>query len=84
MEFLRRMLSYAANFTCRLLLKTDLHEHTTNFRVYSRKCAETIVIDVNHDSYKWQIWAILAAKDHNYKVKEIPITLLRGLMGKPS
>lgn len=78
----RRAVSFTANFLCRLLFRTHLHEHTTYFRVYSRECAETVVKTVRCRRYEWAIASILAAKDHGFRIKESPITFVERKRGK--
>lgn len=78
----RTTVSYAANLLCRLLFRTKLHEHTSNFRVYSRRCSETIVANLHCEHYDWFIGSILLTKDHTYRIKEIPITFTNRIHGK--
>lgn len=78
----RKMISYGANLLCRTLLRTHLREHTTYYRVYSRKCAEIIAKGVQHDGYEFAIASILTAKDHNVKVREVPITFVDRTSGR--
>lgn len=78
----RSVLSYTANSLCRLLFRTGLQEHTTYFRVYSRKCAENAVRNVHCDRYEWAIASILVTKDHGLRIKEIPITFVNRISGK--
>jgi dolichol-phosphate mannosyltransferase len=79
---IRRMISYNANLLCRLLLRTGLHEHTNNFRVYSRKYAESLIEEVNCKGFEWFIVSILAAKSQDIKIKEVPITLVNRKKGR--
>jgi len=79
---LRKLMSTFANALCQLLFKTSLHDHTTNFRVYSRKCSETLMETLNNNGLEWQVLSILAAKKHKYRIKEVPITFKRRLNGK--
>ena len=78
----RSAISYAANLLCRLLFKTQLHDHTSNFRVYSRKCSEMITATLHCEHYDWLIGSILLARDHAYRIKEIPITFINRTHGK--
>lgn len=81
-DFFRRVVSYTANFLCRLLFRTGLQEHTTYFRIFSRKCAEAAVRNVHCDRYEWAIASILTTKDHGFRIKEVPITFLNRACGK--
>lgn len=78
----RSAVSYAANLLCRLLFRTQLHEHTSNFRVYSRRCSEVITATLHCEHYEWFIGSILIAKDNLYRIKEIPITFINRTHGK--
>jgi len=78
----RKMISYGANLLCRALLRTHLGEHTTYYRVYSRKCAEIVAKNVHHDGYEFAIASILTAKDHDVKIREVPITFVDRTGGK--
>jgi len=79
---IRRVISYVANLICRILLRTKLHDHTNNFRVYSRKYAQILVTEVHSNGFEWAISSILAAKGHEFRIKEVPITLLNRKKGK--
>ena len=81
-SFFRRTISYVANLFCGLFLRTYLNEHTTNFRVYSRKCAESIIAGLDCDGYEWFIGSILEAKDRNFSIREVPITFVQRVHGK--
>lgn len=72
----RRLISCAANLICKLLLRTPIRDCTGNFRVYSRKCAQTIVNSAESRGFEWVIEAMLVAKKHGFKVKEVPITFM--------
>lgn len=78
----RKTVSYIANILCRLLFRTGLHEHTTSFRVHSRKCAKAIVENTRSNGYEWFIESLLVAKDHGFKVREVPITFVNRTHGK--
>ncbi len=78
----RSAVSYAANLFCRLLFRTQLHEHTSNFRVYSRRCSETIIAHLHCEHYEWFIGSILLAKHHAYRIKEVPIIFINRIHGK--
>lgn len=72
-SFSRRMTSFVANSLCRIFLRTGLHENTTSFRVYSRECAETVVGNVSRNGYNWIINSVLVAKNHGFRIHEVPI-----------
>lgn len=78
----RRVASYTANLLCRLLLTTGLREHTTYFRVYSRRCAKIVTESVHCSRYEWAIGSLLVAKKHKLTIKEVPITFAKRTSGK--
>ena len=78
----RRLESFAANTLCNLLLRTHIKEHTTYFRVYSRRCADAIVKNALSKKFEFAIESILIAKDHNFTIKEVPITFINRAYGK--
>jgi len=78
----RRLESFAANTLCNLLLRTHIKEHTTSFRVYSRRCVVAIVKNAHSKKFEFAIEFILIAKDHNFAIKEVPIAFTERAYGK--
>lgn len=78
----RRLESFAANTLCNLLLRTHIKEHTTYFRVYSRRCAATIVKNARAKKFEFAIESILITRDHGFAIKEVPITFINRAYGK--
>jgi len=78
----RRFISLAANILYGKLLETKLHEHTTYFRVYSRRCAQTIALEIKCSGYEFGIVSILLCLDRGYTIKEVPITFTDRTRGK--
>lgn len=72
--FHRRLLSRGINTFYRLFLRTGLKENTTNYRVFSRACAQTLVSEVKCAGYELPILTILAAKDRGYRIREAPVS----------
>jgi dolichol-phosphate mannosyltransferase len=81
-SLLRKAESQGANLICKLLFRTRLSDHTSFFRVYSKKCAETIVNNSSYMGFEWSIGSILIAKDHGFKIIEIPVTFTDRTQGK--
>lgn len=69
----RRLVSRVANWICRFFFGTFIHEYTSNFRVYSRECAETIVNCTSSNGYEWVVEALFVATRHGFAVREVPI-----------
>jgi len=82
LSHLRKAESYGANLICKLLFRTGLSDHTSFFRVYSKKCAETIVKNSSYRGFEWSIGSILIAKDHGFKIKEFPVIFTDRTQGK--
>ena len=74
--FWRRIVSCVANLVCRMLLRMSVRDCTSNFRVYSRKCAEVIVNSAVQSGFEWVIEALLIAKKYQLAVKEVPIVFV--------
>ena len=72
----RRFLSWAANTLYRFLLRTKLHEHTTYYRVYSRRCAQAIATELECPGYEFSVASVLVCRDRGYRIKEVPITFV--------
>lgn len=80
--FHRRLISGGINAFYRFFLRTGLRENTTNYRVYSRNCAETLVEQVKCTGYELPILAILAARDNGHTIVESPVTFTDRSRGK--
>ena len=69
-----RFKSRLANMLCRWLLGCPM-ESTTNFRVYNREIAELVVRESKGNDFEFQPECILIAKQHGYRILEVPIVL---------
>ena len=78
---LRRSLSALANSIVRVLFGTNLREHTTYFRCYSRSSAETAIAADGCDGYEWALASILAIQAAGLGFAEVPITFRGRLRG---
>ncbi len=78
----RRLVSRVANLVCRLFFRTFIHEHTGNFRVYSRKCAQAVVKYTTCKGFEWVVEAMFVARKHGFVVKEVPIAFSDRRNGK--
>ena len=70
----RRLTSYVANLICRFLFGASIHDYTSNFRVYSRECAEAIVNCTSRKGFDWTVEAMFVARKYGFRVKEEPIS----------
>lgn len=78
----RRLVSCVANLICKTMLRTRVHDCTGNFRVYSRKCAETLVNSTNSRGFEWVIEAMAIAAHNGFSLKEVPITFIDRRIGR--
>jgi len=78
----RHIISKIANFLVRTIYKTGLREHTTNYRIYSRRSAELVSRYSTMKSYEWVIEALLINIACGMKVVESPIIFVNRKKGK--
>lgn len=78
----RRVVSCVANLICKTMLRTHINDCTGNFRVYSRKCAETLVNSTNSGGFEWVIEALAIAAHNGFSVREVPITFIDRRIGR--
>ena len=81
-NFKRKLISRTANFLYRRLFGLEQREVTTSFRVYSRKCAEVLVLAARCATYVFVAESALILKDHGFRVKEVPITFVDRRVGQ--
>lgn len=81
-SFKRRLVSRVANTLIRVVHRTNILDHTSNYRVYSREAAERIVGSVSSSGYEWVIEALLTLLYSGYTVVEAPITFIDRVAGK--
>lgn len=63
-----RFLTFIEN----LVLRTNISEFHTGYRIYSRKALESIRFDLNSDKYEFDSEILIQCKLKNLKIKEIP------------
>lgn len=68
----RKLQSHIANLLCNRLLGAP-QEATTNFRIYSRNCAELVLKESRTRDFEFQPESILIAMRHGLAITEIPI-----------
>lgn len=70
----RRLLSWAANVYCRILLGLNTRDCTSGYRCYTRELLLSIKLDdVVSQGYSFQIEMVHRAKQVGYPVVEVPI-----------
>ncbi|MET1160105.1 MAG: polyprenol monophosphomannose synthase [Thermoprotei archaeon] len=80
--FHRRLISWGANTLIRLLYRTGVKDHTSNYRVYSRRAVEDIVKLSRENGYEWVIEALLILHARGYRIAEVPITFTNRKAGR--
>jgi dolichol-phosphate mannosyltransferase len=78
----RRIISWGANFLVRLLLRSPLHDNTSNYRIYSTRAAEEVLKCESADGYEFQICAVYRVLKANLPVAEVPIIFKDREIGK--
>ncbi len=78
----RKLISWGANALVRILYRTGLHEHTTNYRIYRRWLAQKIVDYTRSRGYEWVIEALLVSIACGAKIVEVPTTFVNRVKGK--
>lgn len=78
----RHLISKTANFLVRTIYNTGLREHTTNYRIYSRRSAELVSKYSTMKSYEWVIEALLINIACDMKIVESPIIFVNREKGK--
>ncbi len=69
----RRLISKGANLMVRLLLKSPIHDNTSNYRVYSRQAIEKVLECNSTNGYEFQICAVYQVLKNRLMVAEVPI-----------
>ena len=70
----RRLLSWAANVYCRILLGLSARDCTSGYRCYTRDLLENIGLsEIGSQGYSFQIEMVYRAKKLGYPVVEVPI-----------
>ncbi len=80
--FHRKLISRVANWLVERLYHTGLKEHTTNYRLYSRRAVEDVVRFSRASGYEWIIEALLILHARGYSMVEVPILFINRERGK--
>ncbi len=84
--FYRKFLSVVGNLTIRIVITNfSIHDWTTGYRAIRRKVVETILPDMNSDTfmgYTFQIGFLHKAVRRGYKVAEVPLQFVDRTYGK--
>jgi glycosyltransferase involved in cell wall biosynthesis len=79
----RRLLSWAANVYCRLLLGLDTRDCTSGYRCYTRELLASIDLDhIVSQGYSFQIEMVHRSKRLGYPVVEVPIRFVERVAGQ--
>jgi dolichol-phosphate mannosyltransferase len=78
----RLLLSRTANLLCRILLKIEVFDATSGFRLLSRRlCHQVLNNSSEVKGYFFQIETVLSASRMKYKISEVPITFVERMSG---
>jgi len=79
----RKILSSTANKISKKVIRTDINDLTTGFRIYKTDALETIDFGkIQSDGYAFQIEMVFLFIDTNKRIKEIPIIFEERRLGK--
>ncbi|QGR17964.1 glycosyltransferase [Sulfurisphaera ohwakuensis] len=78
----RRIISKGANMLAKTLLRIDVKDNTSGYRVYSRNAIEVVKDCKNADGYEFQICAVYKVKRAGLRIVEVPITFRDRSKGK--
>lgn len=78
----RKIISFVANRTAKILLRLPFNDLTTGYRCYRRKVIEKILPELEYTSYVSQVEGVLRAYDHGFKISEIPVTFVERVYGR--
>lgn len=78
----RRVISRVANFLVEALYHVGVREHTTNYRLYSRRAAELVVEYAESSGYEFVIEALLIIHAFRLRIVEVPIVFVNRMKGK--
>ncbi len=78
----RRIISRVANFLVETLYHVGIKEHTTNYRLYSRRATELVVKYAESSGYEFVIEALLIIHAFRLRIIEVPIVFVNRMKGK--
>jgi dolichol-phosphate mannosyltransferase len=79
----RRILSRGANIICRTLVGTGVRDNTSNYRLYTRSCAGSILTQDQFDEgYAWLVETITACHRSGHRITEVPIHFVERIRGE--
>ena len=78
----RKLISRGANFLTQLLLRPRASDLTGSFRLYRKKTLEVLVGSCVSKGYVFQMEMIVRARQHGYKIGEVPITFVDRVYGE--
>ncbi|SRR6266540_1435075 len=70
----RRWVSMVANALVRMLFRTEMLDHTSFFRCYSRPAAVAAIRAEKYTGYEWSFGSLLAVLSEGLQLAEVPIT----------
>ncbi|HIE34141.1 MAG TPA: polyprenol monophosphomannose synthase [Candidatus Altiarchaeales archaeon] len=79
----RKTVSKGANKIAKLLLSLEAMDITSGYRAYKSKVLKVINLKgINSSGYAFQVELLFKAKQHGFRIKEIPITFVDRRHGK--
>ncbi|KAI0561596.1 dolichyl-phosphate mannosyltransferase [Gracilaria domingensis] len=78
----RKLVSRVANYLAHIILRPRVSDLTGSFRLYRRKCFDSIMNQMEAKGYVFQMEIIVRAKRMGLDVREVPITFVDRLFGE--
>lgn len=78
----RRWISFAANLLARRLLRLQVQDITSGFRVYTKPLVEMILANAACGGYEFQVETVWLAAAQQYSIAEVPIAFVERRAGE--
>ena len=78
----RKIISRGANFVTQTLLRPGASDLTGSFRLYRKSALEDCVASCTSKGYVFQMEMIIRARQHGFKIGEVPITFVDRVYGE--
>lgn len=80
-DFKRKLISRGANFLSQLLLRPRASDLTGSFRLYKKSALQKCIASCVSKGYVFQMEMLVRARQHNYRIGEVPITFVDRVYG---
>ena len=81
-DFSRKLISCTANYLTQIMLWPGCSDVTGSFRLYKKSVLQDLVSSCISKGYVFQMEMMIIAKQHKYRVQEVPITFVDRVYGE--